>query len=94
MKSGLSQKKLSELMDVSPTTVSNYETCDIWPSRQNFAKLVDVLGVKPYQLFMDFPSEISDVKSDVLERLKELFEQHEPFPELADYSRKRVKKER
>lgn len=92
MKNGLSQEKLAELMDISPTTVSNYETCDIWPSRQNFARLADVLGVKPYQLFMDFPSEIPDVASDVLERLEEHFAQQEPFS--ARSARKRVKKGR
>lgn len=36
-KCNYSQEKLAELIDVSPATISNYETGEMWPSRQNLA---------------------------------------------------------
>ncbi|MGN0730066.1 helix-turn-helix domain-containing protein [Treponema sp.] len=69
----LSQEKLSELIGVSPVTISNYETGVIWPSLQNLAGLVEVLDVRPYQLFIDFSQDFDLFKCDLIERVEKAF---------------------
>lgn len=73
-KCNYSQEKLAELIDVSPATISNYETGEMWPSRQNLANLVEVLKVHPYQLFIDFSKDLDFLKLDIIERVEIAFD--------------------
>ena len=88
-KCNYSQEKLAELIDVSPATISNYETGEMWPSRQNLANLVEVLKVHPYQLFIDFSKDLDFLKLYIIERVEIAFDAPE---EGFSTSAKRVRK--
>lgn len=81
-KCNYSQEKLAELIDVSPATISNYETGEMWPSRQNLANLVEVLKVHPYQLFIDFSKDLDFLKLDIIERVLPLMHRKKVFLHL------------
>lgn len=85
----LIEEKLAELIDVSPATISNYETGEMWPSRQNLANLVEVLKIHPYQLFIDFSKDLDFLKLDIIERVEIAFDAPE---EGFSTSAKRVRK--
>lgn len=88
-KCNFSQEKLAELVDLSPATISNYETGEMWPSRQNLANLVDALKICPYQLFIDFSKDLDFLKLDIIERVEIAF--NAPTEGFSTLS-KRVKK--
>jgi len=51
-KSGLSQKKLAELAELSTQTISDIEGCRTWVSDKTLSKLSEVLNVEIFQLFV------------------------------------------
>ena len=50
---GYSQMKLAELCDLSTSYIAEIETGRKYPSSKTILKLAKVLGLKPYQLFLD-----------------------------------------
>jgi transcriptional regulator with XRE-family HTH domain len=49
---GLSQEKLAELIGISNNSLSSIETGKSFMSFPNLERLIDVLNIKPYELFM------------------------------------------
>ena len=52
---GLSQMKLSELIDVSPNYQNAIENGKNFPSPEVIQRIIDALGILPYQLFLEYP---------------------------------------
>ena len=50
---GYSQLKLAELCKLSPSYVGDIEIGKKYPSANTLQKIADILGLKPYQLFLD-----------------------------------------
>ena len=50
---GYSQMKLAELANVSTSFIAEIERGNKFPSSTNILKISKVLGMKPYQLFLD-----------------------------------------
>jgi transcriptional regulator with XRE-family HTH domain len=55
-KKGLSQLKLSELLDISPNYLNAVERGKNFPSPEIIQCLADVLEILPYQLFLEHPA--------------------------------------
>ena len=51
--SGLTQLELSELVSCEPSTLAHYETGKNLVSMTKLKKIADVLGVEPYQFFIE-----------------------------------------
>lgn len=52
---GLTQEKLAELVGIGTSNISYIETGKYAPSSESFEKIVEALGVEPYQLYMFSP---------------------------------------
>jgi len=52
-KRGLSQQKLSEMANVSPNYLNAIENGKNFPSPEVIQKISDILGLMPYQLFLE-----------------------------------------
>jgi transcriptional regulator with XRE-family HTH domain len=52
----LSQIKLSELVDISPNYLNAVENGKNFPSPEVMQRIIKVLGILPYQLFLEQPS--------------------------------------
>ena len=52
-RAGYSQEKLAELADLSPKYISALEIGNRFPSPETFQKLIEILNIEPYQLFLD-----------------------------------------
>jgi len=55
--SGISQLKLSEIINVSPNYLNAVENGKNFPSPEVIQRISDTLGVMPYQLFLEHPTE-------------------------------------
>jgi len=68
---GYSQEYLSEAIDISPNSYSRIERGRNFPSAESFAKIIDVLDIKPQDLF-NFPNQESDekIRKEVYRKLK------------------------
>ena len=51
----LSQVKFSELVDVTPNYLNAIENGKNFPSLEVLQRMIDALGVLPYQLFLEYP---------------------------------------
>ena len=51
----LSQIKLSELVNITPNYLNAVENGKNFPSPEVLQRIVDVLGILPYQLFLEYP---------------------------------------
>ncbi len=51
---GLSQERLAECIGINPRSLSDLEAGKSLPSAETFGKLMEVFGLKPYELF-SFP---------------------------------------
>lgn len=66
-----SQEKMAEFLNVSPTFVSNFETGRAFISSETLTKIIEVLDVKPYELFLFEDIESSEILYDkILENLQ------------------------
>jgi len=75
---GLTQEKLAERCEVSPTFIREMEIGKKTPSFNTIKKLAEALGIKPYRLFIDSQSIM--MQDDVLlitlvEVIREMFRQ-------------------
>jgi transcriptional regulator with XRE-family HTH domain len=48
---GLTQEKVAELIGIETKSFSNIETGKVFPIAENLNKIMDVLGVTPFDLF-------------------------------------------
>ena len=51
----ISQIKLSEMVDITPNYLNAVENGKNFPSPDVLQRIVDVLGILPYQLFLEHP---------------------------------------
>lgn len=68
---GLSQEELSEMIGITARSLGNIETGRFFMSLPNIEKLIDALGIEPYELFVfdkDVPENI--VFEDVVKKLE------------------------
>ena len=56
-KRGLSQQKLSEMVNISPNYLNAVENGKNFPSPEIIQQISDSLGILPYQLFLEYPAE-------------------------------------
>jgi transcriptional regulator with XRE-family HTH domain len=56
-KMGVSQQKLSEMVNISPNYLNAVEKGKNFPSPEVIQRLSDVLELLPYQLFLEQPAE-------------------------------------
>ena len=49
---GLTQDQLAKMLGIGTSNISYMETGKFAPSIENFEKLVEILGVEPYELYM------------------------------------------
>ncbi|MDR1932429.1 MAG: helix-turn-helix domain-containing protein [Spirochaetales bacterium] len=56
-KKGFSQLKFSELINISPNYLNAVENGKNFPSPEVIQCISDILGIMPYQLFMEYPAE-------------------------------------
>ena len=61
---GLSQMKLSELVDITPNYLNAVENGKNFPSPEVIQRIINVLDVLPYQLFLEHPGQPAIVKDD------------------------------
>jgi transcriptional regulator with XRE-family HTH domain len=54
-KKGLSQLKLSELLNITPNYLNAVENGKNFPSPEVVQRMIDLLEVLPYQLFLECP---------------------------------------
>ena len=86
-KKKLSQLKLSEMINISPNYLNAVENGKNFPSPDVIQDISDSLGVAPYQLFLEHPSEespintmVSDLvktKQRLIKEIDELIKKHE-----------------
>jgi len=60
-KRGLSQQKLSEMVNVSPNYLNAVENGKNFPSPEVIQQISDILELMPYQLFLEQPEEAAPV---------------------------------
>ena len=70
---GLTQEKLAELADSTPQTLSGIENGKNFPSFTLLSKIIEVLDIAPYQLFMFDNSKIDTKSKEFDIVLKEKF---------------------
>jgi len=61
---GLSQLKLSELAGITPNYLNAVENGKNFPSPEVLQRIIDVLEILPYQLFLEYPNEPKMAKLD------------------------------
>jgi len=60
----LSQVKFSELINVSPNYLNAIENGKNFPSPEVLQRMIDTLGILPYQLFLEYPGRLKIEKQD------------------------------
>ena len=56
--------KLAELVNITPNYLNAVENGKNFPSPEVLQRIIDVLEVLPYQLFLEYPSELEAAKHD------------------------------
>jgi len=68
-KRGISQLKLSEMVNISPNYLNAVENGKNFPSPEVIQNILESLEILPYQLFIEYPAEdvaVNSVASDLL----------------------------
>jgi len=83
---GLSQLKLSEMVNISPNYLNAVENGKNFPSPEIIQQISDILGILPYQLFLEFPvetvpvnnmvSELNDIKQRLVMEIDSLIQRY------------------
>ena len=63
-KEGLSQMKLAEHLNTSPTYIGEIEVGKKFPSMDMIEKIASVLRIKPYHFFIDRTEQNTDIYSE------------------------------
>ena len=68
---GFTQEQLAEMVGIGTPNISYIETGKFAPSIENFERIVEALGVEPYELYMFAPQKpISDLKKELFQALE------------------------
>jgi transcriptional regulator with XRE-family HTH domain len=68
-KRGISQLKLSEMVNISPNYLNAVENGKNFPSPEVIQQISDILGLMPFQLFLEHPVDnapVNNVISDLI----------------------------
>lgn len=86
---GLSQEKFAEMIGVDTSTLSKIECCKNYPNRSTIEKIVDVLNIPPYLLYVTNEANFNPDKAyiEILELLKELKNDKELFKLVYDFTK-------
>ena len=86
-KKGISQLKLSEMVNISPNYLNAVENGKNFPSPEVIQHISDTLELMPYQLFLEHPTEdtpintvISDlmaIKQQLVKEINELIQKYQ-----------------
>ena len=86
-KKGVSQLKLSEMIDISPNYLNAVENGKNFPSPEVVQSISDILGILPYQLFIEHPtvavtnnkmiSELMLVKQQLIKEIDALIQKYD-----------------
>ena len=68
-KRGLSQLKLSEMVNISPNYLNAVENGKNFPSPEIIQIISDILEILPYQLFLEHPAETAPVNNTMVSEL-------------------------
>ena len=66
-KKGFSQLKLSEMVNISPNYLNAVENGKNFPSPEVIQQISDILGILPYQLFLEHPAETAPANNIISE---------------------------
>jgi transcriptional regulator with XRE-family HTH domain len=73
---GLSQLKFSEMIEVSPNYLNAVENGRNFPSPEVIQRMIDALEILPYQLFLEYPVDLSEAfqgaKTLVIQELSQI----------------------
>ena len=69
-KRGLSQLKLSEIVNISPNYLNAVENGKNFPSPEVIQQISDTLEVMPYQLFLEYPTEAEPLDTLIVDLLE------------------------
>jgi transcriptional regulator with XRE-family HTH domain len=73
---GLSQLKFSEMIEVSPNYLNAVENGKNFPSPEVIQRMIDMLEILPYQLFLEYPVDLSEAfqgaKTMVIQELSQI----------------------
>ena len=53
IKQGLTQEQLAEAVNLTTLSISNIERAAVWPKPETLELLLNVLHLRPYELFLD-----------------------------------------
>lgn len=65
---GFSQLAFSEKINVSPNYLNAVENGKNFPSPEVLQKIIDVLGIFPYQLFLENPNPTETLRTEEIEQ--------------------------
>ena len=86
-KKGISQLKLSELINISPNYLNAVENGKNFPSPEVIQNIIDILDILPYQLFLEYAEEprqmlntivpeLNEIKQRFIKEINDLIEKH------------------
>ena len=70
-KKNISQMKMAELINVTPNYLNAIENGKNFPSLEILQRMINVLEILPYQLFLEYPGDSRLIKHDEKEILSQ-----------------------
>ena len=67
---GLTQEQLAEIVGIGTSNISYIETGKFAPSIENFERIVEALGVEPYELYMFSSKSTSEMRKEIVNALE------------------------
>lgn len=86
---GLSQEKFAELVGIENSTLSKIECGKSYPNRSTLEKIIEVLNIQPYMLYILNENEfdLDKAYSETIVMLEELKNNQELFKLVYDFTR-------
>ncbi|WP_296028595.1 helix-turn-helix transcriptional regulator [uncultured Treponema sp.] len=72
IKSKMTQEELAEKAGITSVGISKIETGKTWPKKETIEKFLEILEVKPFQLFTETKEDFIKYKNIVTETISEL----------------------
>ena len=67
---GMTQDKLSDIVNIEVPNISNIENGKYYPTSENLQKIADALNVRPYELYMfEHNRNINELKNELFNAL-------------------------
>lgn len=86
LKKNLTQEQLAEKIGITSITLSKLENGKSWISLETLEKLIKILDVKPYQLFIETQNEYRQYKEILLKSINKMIDEN--FENLEEQSLK------